>query len=175
MDPRITDKGNQQLTADSKTPSDATAFGLSDHGTVRDTKEDELKDTGEEAEGTDSETSENESAQQHSNLSELRRQQTAKFKSWYVHGSFSCAKTLTKSRFTKRVEAISKEETRVVEGQQDDEDHTTRYILSRQESDGIITDPREYQLELFERAKQQNTIAVLDTGKVLPDHDCRET
>lgn len=28
----------------------------------------------------------------------------------------------------------------------------------------IITDPREYQLELFDRAKKQNIIAVLDTG-----------
>lgn len=29
----------------------------------------------------------------------------------------------------------------------------------------IIHNPREYQMELFERAKNQNTIAVLDTGK----------
>ncbi|KAK3487801.1 uncharacterized protein B0T23DRAFT_398479 [Neurospora hispaniola] len=32
------------------------------------------------------------------------------------------------------------------------------------DSERIITSPREYQVELFERAKQQNTIAVLDTG-----------
>lgn len=29
-------------------------------------------------------------------------------------------------------------------------------------------DPREYQVELFERAKSQNTIAVLDTGTCIP-------
>lgn len=32
--------------------------------------------------------------------------------------------------------------------------------------DKIIESPRDYQVELFERAKQKNTIAVLDTGKL---------
>ena len=39
--------------------------------------------------------------------------------------------------------------------------------MSKQESNVIITDPREYQLELFERAKSQNIIAVLDTGPTI--------
>ena len=45
-----------------------------------------------------------------------------------------------------------------------DEALSIRKLMSKQESNVIITDPREYQLELFERAKQQNIIAVLDTG-----------
>ena len=78
---------------------------------------------------------------------------------------------LTENRFVKRVEAISKEEARVSQSQPDQEDRATSYVLATQESDGVITDPREYQLELFERAKQQNTIAVLDTGSVFPEPD----
>ena len=40
--------------------------------------------------------------------------------------------------------------------------------MSKQESNVIISDPREYQVELFEKAKQQNIIAVLDTGLCCP-------
>lgn len=74
---------------------------------------------------------------------------------------------LTESRFVKQVEATSKEESQVSQSQPDqEEDRAISYVLARQESDGVISDPREYHFELFERAKQPNTIAVLDTGRV---------
>lgn len=41
---------------------------------------------------------------------------------------------------------------------------TLRDLHAEQAAETIIASPREYQMELFERAKQQNTIAVLDTG-----------
>lgn len=41
---------------------------------------------------------------------------------------------------------------------------STKEILEKKESTAIISDPREYQMELFERAKKENVIAVLDTG-----------
>jgi len=39
-----------------------------------------------------------------------------------------------------------------------------RDILANQETTVRITNPRDYQTELFQRAKMENTIAVLDTG-----------
>lgn len=45
------------------------------------------------------------------------------------------------------------------------EDQSARYIVHQAESQKIISTPREYQTELFERAKEKNIIAVLDTGK----------
>lgn len=41
---------------------------------------------------------------------------------------------------------------------------STVHLIAEQDFASVITDPREYQIELFERAKKQNTIAVLDTG-----------
>lgn len=46
-----------------------------------------------------------------------------------------------------------------------DNDQSIGYLVKSWEGQKIINNPRDYQMELFERAKEKNTIAVLDTGK----------
>ncbi|KAL9026384.1 MAG: hypothetical protein Q9196_004940 [Gyalolechia fulgens] len=58
---------------------------------------------------------------------------------------------------------ITDEEIRLRKPLPTDEHLSLREVLRKGQSH-TITDPREYQLELFERAKKQNIIAVLDTG-----------
>ncbi|KAI0387728.1 hypothetical protein F5Y04DRAFT_10394 [Hypomontagnella monticulosa] len=45
-----------------------------------------------------------------------------------------------------------------------DENRSMNWLVREAEREKIISSPREYQTELFERAKQKNIIAVLDTG-----------
>jgi endoribonuclease Dicer len=45
-----------------------------------------------------------------------------------------------------------------------EEQLSIREILAKQETSVRITTPRDYQTELFQKAKRENTIAVLDTG-----------
>ncbi len=50
-------------------------------------------------------------------------------------------------------------------GSVDNESLSVKYLVRQTESQRIISSPREYQVELFERAKEENVIAVLDTGQ----------
>lgn len=80
--------------------------------------------------------------------SERRRVQNAKFSAW----------------LSRRTEKITKDEVQTIIDNADEETLSIRSLMAKQGATAIITTPREYQLELFERAKKQNIIAVLDTG-----------
>lgn len=83
-----------------------------------------------------------------SNITERRRAQKAIFESWII--SDAGQQALTKTKEAKLVDLA-------------DEEQSIHSLMSNQGTQ-IIKNPREYQTELFERAKKENTIAVLDTG-----------
>lgn len=78
-------------------------------------------------------------------LTEKRRADAALFEKWVEQNRHSLAKRTR----------------RLVDG----DGQSVLPLMRDFENKKIITNPRDYQLELFERAKIQNTIAVLDTGK----------
>ena len=73
-------------------------------------------------------------------------------------------KLIVSNRLSKRAAKITNEEVQAIVENANEENLSIRSLMAKQESNVIITDPREYQLELFEKAKKQNIIAVLDTG-----------
>lgn len=70
-------------------------------------------------------------------------------------------------RLSKHAEKVTTEEIEAAVQNANDEALSIRSLMSKQESAVLINDAREYQTELFEKAKQQNIIAVLDTGHLL--------
>jgi hypothetical protein len=83
-------------------------------------------------------------------ISDRKRAQIATFDSWFQ----SYAKTQAK------ISSITIDA--------DNESQSIKALVRQSESQQIISSPWEYQVELFERAKERNIIAVLDTGKVNP-------
>ncbi|KAH8705121.1 putative RNA helicase/RNAse III [Talaromyces proteolyticus] len=68
-----------------------------------------------------------------------------------------------KTLLSKVAKIITDEEVKAIEKSQH-VDTSTRHLLATQDFAATIHDPREYQIELYEKAKKENTIAVLDTG-----------
>ncbi|KAF2121559.1 dicer-like protein 1 [Lophiotrema nucula] len=64
----------------------------------------------------------------------------------------------------KRTTQITEKEVKDAIEATNDENLSIRDILAKQETSAQITSPRDYQTELFQKAKQENIIAVLDTG-----------
>jgi len=111
--------------------------------------EDDLLIEDKEAEANaDSDDEQPESKQGPSTTDEKRKAQRAIFKSWV----FDKAKEITSEQVKNELDS------------KNDEELSIRNLLQKQEKPNTIKNPREYQLELYERAKNENTIAVLDTG-----------
>ena len=71
---------------------------------------------------------------------------------------------------SQRAAKVTKDEIEAVVENANSDTLSVRGLIAKQDSSVIITDPREYQVELFEKAKKQNTIAVLDTGMYGNEH-----
>lgn len=63
------------------------------------------------------------------------------------------------------LEASKKLKGEKISSAEDDAKQSIRWLIDQSEKQQIISSPRDYQIELFERAKEKNTIAVLDTGR----------
>ena len=94
-------------------------------------------------------------------LSEPKKARNKLFSSWYASRELTDKTvSLINPRVANRAETVTKEQARYSDGTAMNHD----FSVPISETDAIINSPREYQLELFERAKKQNIIAVLDTG-----------
>ncbi|SMQ54273.1 unnamed protein product [Zymoseptoria tritici ST99CH_1A5] len=84
-------------------------------------------------------------------LVEKRRLQKAVFEHWIT--TPACQEALKPKHKDGKTKGI------------EDEEQSIHSLLAQQQKGvQIVKNPREYQIELFERAKKENTIAVLDTG-----------
>ena len=97
-------------------------------------------------------------------ISERKKARKMVFSSWCVRWRCRTKMPLIPDRIAQHAETVTKERVREIVDNTEEPFLSIRNLMSKQESNVIISNPREYQVELFEKAKQQNIIAVLDTG-----------
>ena len=139
------------LGTDSVTLAMQSSDGSAAHGEAASSPEDERSDDDENSSGDSDSEAEGvrrwlvNPEPKPIKLSEKRRAANAAFDHWVEEHQIQLSKTSAKGTGAKEL---------------------GRSIGLESKSDGrIIERAREYQMELFERAKEQNTIAVLDTGR----------
>ncbi|PKS09772.1 hypothetical protein jhhlp_004393 [Lomentospora prolificans] len=87
-------------------------------------------------------------------ISERKRIDTATFENWLkLEGNIKPAK-LQRMEVRERAGRVPKNENRM----------TTAALIEQSQLRRIVDTPREYQIQLFEKARERNTIIVLDTG-----------
>jgi endoribonuclease Dicer len=79
-------------------------------------------------------------------ISERKRAQNAKFQSFYQ-------------------DYATKQRGKTASDDVNEESQSTKWLVKQTGGQNIISSPRDYQVELFQKAKEENIIAVLDTGK----------
>ena len=96
-----------------------------------------------------------------SSMKQKKLRHKKEFASWLVRTvcTFNYNELICDSRIAEKLEEPAEMPSRVVT---DEDQMSAKDLISSKKR--IIHDPRVYQMELFEIAKQKNTIAVLDTG-----------
>ncbi|KAL1955149.1 hypothetical protein VTO42DRAFT_8964 [Malbranchea cinnamomea] len=117
--------------------------------TTTDAKQKELTNQDQSAsEASESETESEDASTAQSTIAELRKRQNIQFK----------------ALLSKRAEAITASDIKRAVQVAKDSELSMSNLIAKQDFASVIHDPREYQVELFERARDMNIIAVLDTG-----------